>query len=106
MEQKPQLPNATAVLVLGIISVVFSAVCCYGVGLVLGIIGLALSGQGRRLYKENPDMYDGWKNLNAGFTMSIIGICLTAVWLIIALLYYIMVGTILFSHFGNTGWNQ
>jgi len=106
MEQKQQLPNATAVLVLGIISVVFSAVCCYGVGLVLGIIGLALSSHGRRLYKQNPDMYDGYKNLNAGFVMSIIGICVTALWLIIAILYYIIVGTFLFSNFAHNNWNQ
>ncbi|HTB99246.1 MAG TPA: CCC motif membrane protein [Ferruginibacter sp.] len=105
MEQKPQLPNTTAVLVLGIISVVFSTICCYGVGLVLGIIGVALSVEGRRLYKQNPDMYDGWKNLNAGFTMSIIGICLTAVWLIIGVLYYIIVGTFLFSNLSHTNWN-
>jgi len=105
MEQKPQLPNATAVFVLGIISVSFSALCCYGVGLVLGIIGLALSVEGRRLYKQNPDMYDGWKNLNAGFTMSIIGICLTALWFIFALLYYLIVGTFIFSQLGHHQWN-
>ena len=106
MEQKPQLPNATAVLVLGIISLVFSVVCCYGVGLVLGIIGVSLSVQGRRLYKQNPEMYDGWQNLNAGFIMSIVGICVTAVWLIIGILYYIIVGTFLFSNFSHANWNN
>ena len=77
MEQKQQLPNAVAVLVLGICSIVIN---CYGVGLILGIIGLALSSQGRRMYKENPTAYDGWGNLNAGFIMSIIGVVIGALW--------------------------
>ena len=68
--QKEKLPNATAVLVLGICSIVFG---CFFVGMVLGIIGLVLSGKSRKMYKENPDQYEGYGSLNAGFVMSIIG---------------------------------
>jgi hypothetical protein len=68
--QKEKLPNATAVLVLGICSIVFG---CFVVGMVLGIIGLVLAGKSKRLYKENPDKYEGYGSLNAGFVMSIIG---------------------------------
>ena len=68
--EKETLPNATAVLVLGICSVVFG---CFFVGLVLGIIGIVLAGKGRKLYKENPTHWDGYGSLNAGFIMSIIG---------------------------------
>ncbi len=79
-ETKQQLPNAVAVLVLGICSIVIN---CYGLGLILGIIGLALASQGRKLYKENPTQYLGWGNLNAGYIMSIIGVCIGAIWAII-----------------------
>lgn len=70
MTSKESLPNATAVLVLGICSIIFG---CFGIGVVLGIIGLNLAGKGRRMYRENPDLYTGYGSLNAGWIMSIIG---------------------------------
>jgi hypothetical protein len=50
---KPMLPNATAVLVLGICSIVFG---CFFIGLALGIIGIILSGKGRCTKKHRPLM--------------------------------------------------
>jgi len=82
------LPNATAVLVLGICSIVFG---CFFVGLVLGILGIVLSKKGRELYKQNPSMYEGYGSLNAGFIMSIIGTCISGLYVI----YFIIVVTIL-----------
>ena len=88
MEEKQMLPNATAVLVLGICSIVFS---CLFVGLILGIIGLVLSKTGRQMYKQNPAMYEGYGQLNAGYIMSIIGTCLGGLYAI----YYIVIVTII-----------
>jgi hypothetical protein len=82
------LPNATAVLVMGILSIVCS---CFFVGLVLGIIGLVLGNKSRKLYKENPAIWDGYGQLNAGWIMSIIGLALSALYI----LYYIVVIAIL-----------
>ncbi|WP_435524383.1 CCC motif membrane protein [Chryseobacterium indoltheticum] len=51
-----KLPNATAVLVLGIVSIV--GCCCYGVlGLIAGIIGLVLYKKDNALYQSNPTLY-------------------------------------------------
>ena len=83
--EKQQLPNATAVLVLGICSIVFG---CFFVGLILGIIGMVLAGKGRKLYKEDPNAYEGWGSLNAGFIMSIIGTVLGGLYV----LYAVIVG--------------
>lgn len=94
MEQKQQLPNATAVLVLGICSIVFS---CFGVGLVLGIIGLVLSGKGRKMYKENPSLYEGYGTLNGGFITSIIGTCLGGIYAIYYLIVVAFIGGTAFS---------
>jgi hypothetical protein len=79
--EKQNLPNATAVLVLGICSVVLG---CFFVGIICGIIGIVLSMQGRKLYKQDPTIYEGWGSLNAGFIMSIIGVCIWG-------LYYVYV---------------
>ena len=86
--EKQSLPNATAVLVLGICSIVLG---CFFVGIVCGIVGIALSVGGRRMYKQDPAAYDNYSSLNAGFIMSIIGVCL---WGLIYLYYILVVGSI------------
>ncbi|GGW31318.1 CCC motif membrane protein [Arenibacter certesii] len=74
MEQQ-KLPNATLILVFGIISIV--TCCCYGViGLIFGIIGLILANKATNLYALNPDQYEGYNNVKLGKTLSIIGIVL------------------------------
>ena len=50
--EKLPLPNASGVLVLGILSIVLG---CGIIGLVLGIIGLVISKEGKQLYAADPD---------------------------------------------------
>lgn len=50
-----QVPNAVAVLVLGILSLVF--MFCYGFGFIFSLIALGLSGRGRRVYQNEPSRY-------------------------------------------------
>jgi hypothetical protein len=50
------LPNASAVMIMGILSIV--GCLCYGVlGIVFGIIALVLYKQDKALYNANPGMY-------------------------------------------------
>lgn len=71
------LPNATAVLVLGIISIV--GCCCYGIpGIIAGIIGLVLYNKDKLLYLQNPEQYLNFNNLNTGRILCIIGLSLSA----------------------------
>jgi len=82
------LPNATVVLVLGILSIVFC--CCYGIlGLIPAIIALVLSKKDRALYEMNPTAYtlSSYKNLNAGRVCAIIGLILN----ILSLLYFVVI---------------
>jgi hypothetical protein len=87
------LPNSTAVLVLGIISIV--GCFCYGiVGIVTGIIALVLAGKDNALYQQNPSLYtDGsLKNMKAGKVCAIVGLCLSAVYLICLIIYISVIG--------------
>ena len=70
--QQP-LPNATAVLVLGILSIVL----CF-IGVVLAIIALVLAGKDNRLYAASPEVYTpgSYNNLKTGRICSIIGLIL------------------------------
>ena len=80
------LPNATAVLVLGILSIV--TCCCYGViGLILSIVALVLSKKDRALYAANMSFYteSSFKNLNAGRVCAIIGLILNILYLLIVI---------------------
>lgn len=82
------IPNATGVLVLGILSIVLCM--CYGiVGIILGIIALVLSGKGNALYKENPSRYtlSSYNNLKAGKICAIIGTILS----VLMLVYFIVI---------------
>lgn len=82
-----ELPNATGVLVLGIISIV--GCFCYGiVGIITGVIALALAGTATRLYKENPELYtpNSFKNMKAGRICAIIGLCLSIAYLLVLII--------------------
>jgi asparagine N-glycosylation enzyme membrane subunit Stt3 len=94
--QKVSLPNAVAVLVLGICSIVFS---CAFIGLACGIVGLVLSSKGMKMYKEDPNIYLNYGMLNAGRITSIIGICISG----LSILYYIFLAIIFGAAFATGG---
>ena len=73
---KEKLPNSTASLVLGILSIV--TCWCYGFpGIITGVIGLILGNNATKIHNENPDTYEGIGNATAGKVTSIIGLVLT-----------------------------
>jgi hypothetical protein len=87
------------VLVLGILSLVFSFCCWTGgiIGIILSIIALAISSKSVKLYNENPANYDGFGNLKAGRIMAIIALCLSSIYLVLAIIYISILGIAAFS---------
>ncbi|WP_293298715.1 CCC motif membrane protein [Pedobacter sp. UBA4863] len=86
------LPNATAVLVLGILSIV-TCCCFYGaISLVLAIIALVLAKKDKVLYFANTGFYteSSYKNLNAGRVCAIIGLVF-GILIVIALIVFVSV---------------
>lgn len=86
-----ELPNATAILVLGILSIVFS--CCYGIiGLGMAIAALIMSKAAIRAYRAEPGRYTAgsYSNVSAGRTCAIIGVVISGL-LVLGLLIYIVV---------------
>ena len=57
--EKQKLPNGTLILILGILSII--TCCCYGIGLILGIIALVLAKKDIVLYATNPELYSDYK---------------------------------------------
>jgi M penetrans paralogue family 26 len=101
LSQGPQrdLPNATAVLVLGILSIV--GCFCYGLpGTIMGIIAMILASKDRRMYSNNPGLFSqgSYKNLNAGRICAIIGLSLSAIYILIIIF---MIATVGFAALSN-----
>lgn len=79
-ETGQKLANASAVLILGILSII--TCCCYGFGLILGIIALFLAKKDTALYNANPQSYTNYGNLRTGKILAIIGIILSILFII------------------------
>jgi presenilin-like A22 family membrane protease len=76
-----QLPNATAALVLGILSIVVCFIC--------GIIALVISNKDMALYRANPELYttSSYNNIKACRICAIIGIALQALGIIVYIIF-------------------
>ena len=84
------LPNATTVLVLGILSLVVCFIC--------GIIALIMSSGDKRMYELNPGHYtsSSYDMLRAGRICSIVSLCLWGVGIIFYV--FIIIFAISFGH--------
>jgi len=80
--RRQALPNATAVLVLGICSLVFCI--AWGFGIIMAVIALVLAAKDRRLYRSFPDTYseDSYRNLKSGEICALIGLIVSAIVLV------------------------
>ncbi len=102
--QPANLPNATASLVLGIISIV--GAFCYGVvGVICGIIGLVLANKDRKLYQAAPEMYASasYSTSNSGRVCSIIGLILGGIFLLFMIIWFVMFGSLFMEAMRNGG---
>ena len=70
------LPNSTATMVLGIMSI--ACLCCFVIGFVMGIIGIVLGVITTKQYRQSPGVYTeaSYKNAKVGKICSIIGLVL------------------------------
>ena len=85
--QEQSLPNATATLVLGILSIVMC-----GIGLVMGIIAMVLHKKDKALYESNPAVYDqSFKTARAGYICGLIGTILSACIVVFYIIYFVFI---------------
>ena len=102
MGMPQQVPNATASLVLGIISIPTCVICYFSfgiVGLTCGIIAIVLGSKASKVYQENPSIYNvsSYNNAKAGRICGIIGVILNAILFLILIIYLIAAGTMISS---------
>lgn len=87
------LPNASAVLTLGILSIVLC--WCHGViGIIMAVIALVLANRDLALYNANPGKYaqNSYSNVKTGRTVAIVGLVLAGLFLFILIISFIFLG--------------
>ena len=91
------LPNAAAVLVLGILSII--TCWLWGIpGIIMGIIAISLHKKNKTLYLSNKAKYEqSFKNSKAGFVCGIIGLCLSALMIIYSIVWVLLIAGIAVS---------
>jgi len=75
-------------MTMGIISVVGALVCCGPFAAIFSIIGLANARKADDLYQQAPDRYSGYENIKTARVLSYIGLGLSLVMLVLAVLYF------------------
>lgn len=92
-EEKDALPNSTAVLVLGILSIVLCM--AYGIlGMILGGIGYYLSNKDKELLQLQPNAYTAQSisNMNAGRVCSLIGLIMGGLFFVFIVIVIFIIG--------------
>lgn len=87
------LPNASAVMVLGILSII--GCFCYGfLGIVFAIIALVLYNKDKALYSANPGAYSpqSLSNLNTGRVCALIGLIPSVILFLVGIFLAVMFG--------------
>ena len=107
---KVPVPQSQGILILGIFSLV-TTFCCGGigfVGLILGVIAVALSSKATQLYDQNPAAYTevSNKNINAGRICGIIGICVNGLMIVAGIIFLLVAGATLATIFSNLPWEN
>lgn len=89
------LPNASAVLTLGILSLVLFCCCGGFIGLILSIIALVLANKSIQLYEANPHNYSlvSYNNIKNGRLCAIIGLVLNGLMIIFSIIRLIFYGS-------------
>ena len=82
------LPNSTAILILGILSIIFSIWYVSIIGVILSVVALVLSGRDMALYASNPSRYalSSYNNMKAGRICAFIGLTVAIIFFVIIML--------------------
>lgn len=87
MQQEP-LPGASTAMTMGIISIVGALVCCGPFAAIFSLIGLSNAKKAEATFAEAPERYSGYENVRTSRTLCYIGLGLSLVMLVMAILYF------------------
>lgn len=91
------LPGASNALTFGILSILLTLFCCGPFGGIFSIIGLSNAKKAERIYQMDRNAYTGYENVKTGRILSYIGLALALILLILSIVYFGVIGAILFA---------
>ena len=103
MEQRP-LPGASTVLIMGILSLVGTLVCCGPFGAIFSIIALIQAKTANKVYLENPEAYSDYGQVKTGKILAYIGLALSLIMLVLLIIYFGFIVAIITA--GNGDWGN
>ncbi|WP_445381721.1 CCC motif membrane protein [Robiginitalea sp. IMCC43444] len=98
MSQQP-LPGASTAMTMGIISIVGALVCCGPFAAIFSIIGLSSAKKAETAFNENPELYGGIENVKTARVLSYVGLGLSLVMLVFAIIYFGVIIAMVSSEF-------
>ena len=85
-----KIPNANAILTLGILSIVGCGLYILP-GLICGVIALSLFPKAKKIYLQDPSRFeDSFKNAKGGFVCAIIGTSLAALFFLFFIVAFVV----------------
>jgi hypothetical protein len=91
------LPGASNALTFGILSILLTLFCCGPFGAIFSFIGLSNAKKAERIYQMDSGSYTGYENVKTGRILSYIGLGLALVLLILSIIYFGVIGAIIFA---------
>jgi len=95
------LPGANTVLVMGIVSVIGTLVCCGPFGAIFSIIALIQAKTANKLYLANPELYSDYSLVKTGKVLAYIGLVLSLIMLVLVIVYFGFIVALIASESGN-----
>jgi len=92
-KQQQKLPNATTVLILGILSVI--TCCCYGItSIIFSIIALIMANKDLALYNASPELYSNYDHLKIGRILAFVGLGFGALYMLYMIVVFVFYGSL------------
>ena len=99
------LPGASNALTFGILSILLTLFCCGPFGAIFSIIGLSNAKKAEQTYQTDRNAYTGYENVKTGRILSYIGLALALILLILSIVYFGVIGAIIFAAASEGGFN-
>ncbi|HEA22587.1 MAG TPA: hypothetical protein ENH87_16940 [Pricia antarctica] len=97
------LPGSSNALTFGILSIVLTLTCCGPFGAIFSIVGLSNAKTAQNVFMQGSGEFTGIENARTGKILSYVGLALAGIYLLLAILYFGIIGAFIYAAINDTG---